>query len=75
MNNTTSETILQSLRDNVEGCAETQADGSDFKQVYLDNAIPDGMNRHQFAGHLSSLEKQGLYKSQGDGSFGMVRIN
>ncbi len=73
--NNTSDIILQSLRHSVEGCTETLADGSVFKQVYLDNAIPGGMNRHQFAGYLSSLEKQGLYKSQGDGSFGMVRIN
>jgi hypothetical protein len=67
------EAVLQSLRKNAEGYKEIW-DGVTFRQVYLDNAIPSGMSRHQFAGYLSALEKEGLYKKV-DGFFGMVRDN
>lgn len=53
--------ILASLRDHDEG------DGC----VYLDNAKPDTITKHQFAGVLSSLEKKGLYRPH-DGFFGFV---
>lgn len=69
------ETVLQALRSNTEGLTATNPDGSVFRQVYLDNAIPEGMPRHQFAGFLSALEGQGLYISQEDGAFGMVKVN
>lgn len=53
--------ILASLRDKEEG------DG----WVYLPNAKPESITKHQFAGVLSSLEKKGLYKPH-DGFFGYV---
>ena len=53
--------ILASLRDNDEG------DG----WVYLPNAQPESITKHQFAGVLSSLEQKGLYKPH-DGFFGYV---
>jgi len=51
---------------------ETGPDGS-WGIVYLDNAIPHGWTKHQFAGHLSDLKKSGLYK-QMDGDFGKVKL-
>ena len=53
--------ILASLHDNDEG------DG----WVYLPNAQPENITKHQFAGVLSSLEQKGLYKPH-DGFFGYV---
>lgn len=53
--------ILASLRDHEEG------DG----WVYLPNAKPDSITKHQFAGVLSSLEQKGLYRPH-DGFFGYV---
>lgn len=48
--------VLIALRANIEN-----------GMVYLDNAFEalekHGMTRHQFAGYLSSLTKQGLYKA------------
>ena len=73
MSDTTNE-ILASLRKNVERW-ETHADGSKWGCVYLDNAIPDGMSFHAFAGYLSALKKQGLYRPEDDdGCFGLVRL-
>ena len=53
--------VLASLRDNDEG------DGC----VYLPNAQPENITKHQFAGVLSSLEQKGLYKPH-NGFFGYV---
>ena len=53
--------VLALLREHEEG------DGC----VYLDNAKPDTITKHQFAGVLSSLEQKGLYKPH-DGFFGFV---
>lgn len=46
-------------------------------QVYLDNAYSDvafAMTRHQFAGYLAALQKDGVYQTQGDDFFGTVVI-
>jgi len=67
-----SDSVLASLRANVEG--RMTRNGQEWGQVYLDNAKPDGMNRHQFAGYLSALTERGLYKAQGDDCFGDVLI-
>ena len=64
--------VLKSLRANVES-TRTNAAGK-WGQVYLDNAIPDGMSRRSFAGYLSALHEAGLYRSQGDDCFGDVLI-
>lgn len=61
--------VLAALRSNVEGC-----DDNGFRDVYLDNARPAGMSAHAFAGHLSALEKAGLYRPYGDDCFGRVKI-
>jgi len=67
------ETILTALRAEYENI-ET-IDGAEWGIVYLDNTRPDGCNRHQFAGFLSALEAQGLYRSfDGEPDFGMVKI-
>jgi Mor family transcriptional regulator len=45
-------------------------------QVYLPNAydlIETMMNKNEFAGYLSSLEREGFYKKQGDGFFGTIK--
>ena len=57
----------------------TDAAGNEWGTVYLDNAIPDGMDKHVFAGTLSALEKVGLYEpcrtgDVYDGVFGDVRL-
>lgn len=65
--------ILIRLRE----CGErefTGHDGTQWSQVYLDNARPEGMSARSFAGYLSALERAGLYKSQGDDCFGDVRL-
>jgi len=42
--------------------------------VYLDNARPNGMSRHKFAGHLSALKAEGLYFPTHDICFGEVKM-
>lgn len=44
--------------------------------VYLENAFPlvaDKISRHEFAGYLSALAKDGFYKQQ-DQYFGSIEI-
>jgi hypothetical protein len=65
--------IYEALLCNTEGGMTKKTDGSQWGTVYLDNAIPAGMNRHSFAGYLSALERAGLYKSYEDDCFGEVR--
>ena len=68
-------TVLEALRANVEGDRQVRADGSVWRQVYLDNASADlVINRSAFAGYLSALQRKGFYVSQEDGFFGDVRI-
>jgi len=46
--------------------------------VYLPNAyalVESKVNPHQWAGYLSSMEKQGFYIPYGDSHFGMVDIS
>jgi hypothetical protein len=64
--------ILANLRKSVES-TETRADG-EWGSVYLDNARPDGVSNRSFAGYLSALENAGLYESQGDDFFGLVKL-
>lgn len=64
--------LLTHLRTNCESITE-RADG-DWGMVYLDNAIPHGWSRHQFAGHLSDLKARGLYRTTGDDCFGEVLL-
>lgn len=67
--------VLDALRTHVEGRSFLSSHpGREFGQVYLDNAIPTGMSRRAFAGHLSVLERLGLYKPQGDDCFGDVAL-
>jgi hypothetical protein len=42
--------------------------------VYLDNAVPHGWSKHQFAGHLSDLKANGLYRPTSDSCFGEVKL-
>lgn len=60
--------LLVKLRENVEGSEEHQ-DGSRWGEVYLPN-VGTG---HQFAGLLSALKQEGLYK-QIDKVFGSVKL-
>lgn len=60
--------VYQSLLDKDEGTAS-----AGWGTVYLDNAIPTGMNAYQFAGYLSALERVGLYRPDEDGFFGYVK--
>jgi len=63
--------LLNILQVNTES-TDTGPDGR-WGIVYLDNAVPRGWSKHQFAGHLSDLKKAGLYK-QIDGDFGRVKL-
>ena len=71
---TTLETeALSQLRANVES-RDVTADGLVFGQVYLDNCQMSASGR-SWAGVLASLDAKGLYRPQGDGCFGDVRLN
>lgn len=65
--------VLERLR------GESESESNGWGSVYLDNAIPRGMTRRTFAGVLSALEKDGLYKpvrngGDHDGIFGKVKM-
>lgn len=60
--------ILTDLRANVE--ATETIDGVRWGMVYLRNAG----RGHSFAGQLSALAAQGLYRPTGDEAFGWVRL-
>lgn len=62
--------ILQTLRANAEG-----APFNGWCMVYLDNAIPAGMNRHAFAGFLSALTATGDYRPVDGFAFGEVKVD
>jgi hypothetical protein len=64
---TRSEIVLEALR--AKGKSETNG----WLMVYLDNAKPQGMSFRAFAGHLSALEKAGLYRPVDGYAFGEVR--
>ena len=66
--------ILKALSAHTEGDVREDVSGNKWQYVYLDNARPDGMSAHSFAGYLSALEAAGLYISYGDDCFGQVRI-
>ena len=66
---TTTAQTLASLRNEVEVQMNDQ-----WGQVYLDNARLQGQSVHEFRAHLSALSRQGLYKPEGDDTFGYVRF-
>lgn len=63
---------LELLRVNSESTWER--DNGVWGMVYLPNAIPHGWSKHQFAGHLSDLKKNGLYMQTSDPYFGEVKL-
>jgi hypothetical protein len=65
---------LELLRVNSESTC-TEADGTVWGMVYLDNAVPHGWSKHQFAGHLSDLKSNGLYRPTYDDAFGEVKLD
>ena len=68
-----SATVLAALRKEVESVYH-EADGSVWGMVYLDNARSGGLSRHQFAGYLSDLKSNGLYRQTYDPAFGEVKL-
>lgn len=68
-----SATILAALRSAAESYSR-DIDNVRWGMVYLDNARPNGVSRHQFAGYLSALKAEGLYAPTCDPAFGEVRI-
>ena len=68
----TAKLILVSMR----ACVEREFTIDDIKWglVYLDNARPDEMSAHEFAGYLSALERAGYYQPEGDDCFGYVKL-
>lgn len=64
-------TVLNALRKSQEGIT-VKADKTVWGMVYLDNARPNGMTAHSFAGYLSALDRAGLYKTASDNDFGSV---
>lgn len=65
--------VLNALRNSSESTC-TEADGTVWGTVYLDNAIPDDWSKHKFAGHLSDLKKRGLYRPTHYPEFGEVKL-
>ena len=65
---------LELLRVNSESI-RTEEDGTVWGTVYLDNAIPHGWSKHQFAGHLSDLKANGLYQPTCYREFGEVKLD
>ena len=65
--------VLVALRAHVEGC-KVELNGKPARDVYLDNARPNGMSVRAFAGHLSALQAAGLYKPLDGYAFGTVVI-
>lgn len=54
---------------------QIEVEGEGF--VYLDNAyhlLKDHITRHQFAGYLGALAKDGFYKETTDQHFGQIEI-
>lgn len=70
---THSDLILTSLRKAAESFSR-DIDNVRWGMVYLENARPNGMSRHKFAGHLSALKAEGLYVPTYDASFGEVKM-
>ncbi|MEY5060829.1 MAG: hypothetical protein RIS45_750 [Planctomycetota bacterium] len=75
MNNLTEATahVLELLRVNSE--STEVHDGEEWGMVYLDNAIPHGWSKHRFAGHLSDLKSNGLYRPTAYSEFGEVKLD
>lgn len=65
------DTLIAALRSNHESTS-TDAAGT-WGMVYLENARPESVNPHVFAGLLSSLTRLGYYR-QCDGYFGEVLL-
>lgn len=65
--------VLEMLRVNSE--STEVYDGEEWGMVYLDNAIPRGWSKHQFAGHLSDLKANGLYRPTAYSEFGEVKLD
>jgi hypothetical protein len=68
--------VLAALRENREGAGEMDAQGFEWRDCYLDNALAQlaPMSPRSFAGYLGALERAGMYRKQ-DNVFGHVRLN
>jgi len=69
-------TAYRALVANAEGCIiKSVGDVGDYiwRDVYLDNAKPNGWSPRKWAGVLSQLEKAGCY-IRNDSVFGTVRM-
>jgi hypothetical protein len=66
-------TVLAALRYAKEAIL-TDANGTVWGMVYIDNGRSNDMSRHKFAGHLSDLKSAGLYRPTYDGAFGEVKL-
>ena len=67
------EQVLISLRSHVEGVS-TEADGTRWGSVYLDNARIPGVSSRSFRSCLAALAKQGFYKPVDGYAFGDVLL-
>jgi hypothetical protein len=65
--------ILTALRKKAESFSR-DSDNVRWGMVYLDNARPNDMSRHKFAGHLSALTDRDLYAPTSDRCFGEVKM-
>lgn len=67
-------TVLQALRDNIEGRSATNLVEGEFYDVYLDNASADlGMSIYTFRSCLSVLAQKGFYKVVDGYAWGAVK--
>lgn len=63
---------LEALRTNCEATSVIEANGTEWRDVYLDNAKPAGRDGHAWAAVLGSLQKKGLYRIVDGWAWGSV---
>jgi hypothetical protein len=68
--------VLAALRENREDAVETDAQGHEWRDCFLDDALAQltRMSPGSFAGHLAALAKAGLYRKV-DSAVGLVRLD
>jgi hypothetical protein len=70
----TKQDVYAALVSNVEGRRGEPPVSGEWRDVYLDNARPGGVSPHAFAGFLSALERDGVYRPEDGFAWGRVLI-
>lgn len=66
--------VLANLRANIEGYVRSELIEGEFYEVYLDNAVPDGMSQYTFRSCLAELAKRGFYQVVDGYAWGRVKF-